>query len=99
MSLGPLANIRDMYIPSLCLLGYPPFTWDSEYGKIWCIDVNEDAGRASGPSMRSSMRSYLIWMRSRQVGPSLRSRWYIYIRTSRRILTIRSLRDDTAIFW
>ncbi|WP_127590350.1 SMI1/KNR4 family protein [Paenibacillus lautus] len=44
----PLDNVRDMYNPLLCRLGYLPFTWDSEYGKIWCIDVNEDAGEGFG---------------------------------------------------
>ncbi|GIO88846.1 SMI1/KNR4 family protein [Paenibacillus lactis] len=44
----PLDNVRDMYNPLLCRLGYLPFTWDSEYGKIWCIDVNEDAGEDFG---------------------------------------------------
>ncbi|MCV4230707.1 SMI1/KNR4 family protein [Virgibacillus sp. LDC1] len=44
----PLDNVRDMYNSLLCRLGYLPFTWDSEYGKIWCIDVNEDAGDGFG---------------------------------------------------
>ncbi|WP_339324605.1 SMI1/KNR4 family protein [Paenibacillus sp. FSL W8-0194] len=35
----PLKNIRDMYNPLLCRLGYLPFAWDAEYGCIWCIDV------------------------------------------------------------
>lgn len=37
---NPLDNIRDMYNPSLCHLGYLPFCWDAEYGHIFCIDVN-----------------------------------------------------------
>ncbi|KOR89115.1 SMI1/KNR4 family protein [Paenibacillus solani] len=45
---APLDNVRDMYNPLLCRRGYLPFTWDSEYGKIWCIDVSEDAGEGGG---------------------------------------------------
>ncbi|MGY3185811.1 SMI1/KNR4 family protein [Lysinibacillus sp. TE18511] len=39
----PLNNVRDMYNPSLCSLGYLPFSWDEEYGKIICIDLNDNA--------------------------------------------------------
>ncbi|KOP80948.1 hypothetical protein AMS59_00420 [Lysinibacillus sp. FJAT-14745] len=38
----PLNNVRDMYNPSLCSLGYLPFSWDEEYGKIFCIDLKND---------------------------------------------------------
>lgn len=44
----PLDNVRHMYNPLLCRLGYLPFTWDEEYGKIWCIDLREDAGEGYG---------------------------------------------------
>ncbi|RXZ78924.1 SMI1/KNR4 family protein [Paenibacillaceae bacterium] len=37
----PLDDIQNMYNPLLCRLGYLPFTWDSEYGHILCIDLNE----------------------------------------------------------
>ncbi len=30
-----------MYNPLLCRLGYLPFSWDTEYGKIRCIDLQE----------------------------------------------------------
>lgn len=37
----PFDRIRDMYNPLLCKLGYLPFSWDTEYGKIRCIDLQE----------------------------------------------------------
>ncbi|MCL1701848.1 SMI1/KNR4 family protein [Lysinibacillus sp. Bpr_S20] len=39
----PLNNVRDMFNPTLCSLGYLPFSWDTEYGKIICIDLNNNA--------------------------------------------------------
>ncbi|MNW25743.1 hypothetical protein D3C74_24930 [compost metagenome] len=36
----PLSDIRNMYNPVLCKLGYLPFAWDAEYGKIRCIDLS-----------------------------------------------------------
>lgn len=32
-----------MYNPLLCKHGYLPFSWDSEYGCILCIDLNGGA--------------------------------------------------------
>ncbi|MFA4135777.1 MULTISPECIES: SMI1/KNR4 family protein [unclassified Brevibacillus] len=37
----PFDRIKDMYNPLLCKLGYLPFSWDTEYGKIRCIDLQE----------------------------------------------------------
>ncbi|MFB6362970.1 SMI1/KNR4 family protein [Paenibacillus elgii] len=36
-----LDGIKNMYNPLLCKLGYLPFSWDTEYGKILCIDLKE----------------------------------------------------------
>ncbi|OPA73572.1 SMI1/KNR4 family protein [Paenibacillus selenitireducens] len=44
----PLHSIKDMYNPLLCRLGYLPFTWDSEYGNILCIDLNEGSDEEHG---------------------------------------------------
>jgi len=33
-----------MFNPLLCRLGYLPFTWDSQYGCIWCIDLGGGPG-------------------------------------------------------
>jgi len=37
----PLDDIKNMFNPILCRLHYLPFCWDSEYGKIYCIDLNQ----------------------------------------------------------
>ena len=37
----PLDHIKNMYNPLLCRLGYLPFSWDTEYGSIICLDLNE----------------------------------------------------------
>ncbi|GAA3406183.1 hypothetical protein ACFFNY_25455 [Paenibacillus hodogayensis] len=43
-----MTGIQNMYNPLLCRLGYLPFTWDSEYGCILCIDLKGSADKEPG---------------------------------------------------